>query len=162
MGYKQELDALGRWVYQTAGLTSYRLDSSPPQLARPVILWESPNSVKGQNLGNYAYLKRRSQFGKLYVNSVDQLAEIMDKLEQRLADLHDYLIVYESDQADALPIGRMIRVQFEVGTSTTLDIPITVRYDVIQDRTRPIEPPPATTVTTASEYGGGTTDGNSI
>lgn len=159
MGYKQELDALGRWVYQTVGLRSYRLDNSPPKVSRPVILWETPNSVRGQALGNYAYTKRRTQFAKLYVNNLDQLAEIMDQLEQSLADRDDYLTVFESDQPNALPIGRMHRVQFETGTSETLDVPITVRYEVIQNRTRVADPPPAISVVTSTDYEGGPTDG---
>ena len=158
MGYKQELDALGRWVYQKAGLRSYRLDSSPPKVARPVILWEIPNSTRGSALGNYAFTKKRSQFGKLYVGSLNQLADLMDLLEQTLADSYEYLPIHESDEPSAPIIGRLQRVQFDVGTSETLDVPITVRYEVIQYRTQEAEAPPATVVVTDANYEGGLTD----
>lgn len=148
MGYKQEIDALGRWVYQVAGLASHRLSSAPPKVARPVILWETPTRTKGDNFGNYLYTRRTSQFGKLYVNTLDQLADLMDKLEKDLGDRNEYLPVYATDQAAAEQIGRLQKVQLDFNTSQNVDVPITIRYESVYSRPIPIDPGPATFIGT--------------
>jgi hypothetical protein len=148
MGYTEELDALGRWVYGTAGIQSHRLSSAPPAVARPVILWEGPNRRKGQDLGNYSHIRRVSQYGTLYVDNLDQLAEILDKLEGDLAKRNDLLPVYANDQAGALQTGWLKKVEFDLNTTQSVNIPIVVRYEVIQDRPVPEEAPPAATVVT--------------
>jgi hypothetical protein len=153
MGYKEELDALGRWVYTTAGLQSHRLSEAPPQVARPVILWEGPNRRKGQDLGNYSFLRRVSQYGTLYVKNLDQLAESVDKLEKDLAERNDLLPMYESDQVGALQIGWLKRVELDLNTTETVNIPIIIRYEVTQDRLIPEEAPAAVTVVTKLEQG---------
>lgn len=158
MGYSQEIDALGRWVYQTAGLQSHRLSSAPPKVARPVILWEGPNRRKGQNLGRYKYIKRVSQYGTLYVDNLDQLADILDKLEQDLAARDEWLPIYETDQANAAQIGKLRNVDIEVNSSETVNINFSIRYEVIYSRPEPAEAPHATTVT--NKFKGALLNGN--
>lgn len=153
MGYKEELDALGRWVYKTAGLQSHRLSEAPPKVARPVILWEAPSRRKGRDLGNYSFLKSIAQYGKLYVASLDQLADLLDKLEKDLAERNDLLPMYETDQLGAKRIGWLTQVELEVGNATTVDVPIILRYSVQQGRLYPDEAPPAVTVTTKLTQG---------
>lgn len=146
MGYLEEIDALGRWIYQTAGLPSHRLSSAPPKAARPVILWEGPNRRKGQNLGRYKYLKRVTQYGKLYVDNLDQLAELLDKLEKDLAARDEWLPMYETDQVGAPQIGKLRNVDIEVNSSESVDINFGIRYEVIYSRPEPDEAPNATKV----------------
>lgn len=153
MGYKEELDALGRWVYQVAGLRSHRLSAAPPKVARPVILWEGPNRRKSQNLGRYEYLRSMTQYATLYVDSLDQLSDLLDKLEKDLADRDDCLPMFESDQSDALQIGQLRKVEIELNSSQTLNINFAIRYDVVYSRTRPAEAPHATTVVTKLKGG---------
>jgi len=147
VGYKEELDALGRWIFKTAGLKSHRLSEAPPQVSRPVVLWQGPNRRNGRSLGNYSYLRRISQYGTLYVSSLDQLAEVLDKLEKDLAARNDLLPMYETDQAGSKQIGWLTQVQLDLNTAETVDIPIVVRYEVVQDRIRPEEAPAAINVT---------------
>jgi hypothetical protein len=147
MGYLQEIDALGRWVYQVAGLKSHRLSAAPPQVTRPVILWEGPNRRKGQNLGRYHFIRRTNQYGKLFVNNLDQLADIMDKLEKNLADRDEWLPIYESDQANAKQIGKLRKVEIDFNSSETVDINFSIRYEVIYSRPEPAAVPAATAVT---------------
>lgn len=146
MGYRQELDALGRWVYNVAGLMNHALSAAPPQVTRPVILWEAPNRVKGQNMGSYHYTKRTTQFGKLYVNDLDELANLIDLLEKNLGDGFEWLPVYESEQEDAAVIGKLRNVQIEPGTSQNLDTPFTVKYEAIYSRPIPEPAPHATAI----------------
>lgn len=146
MGYKQELDALGRWVYGVAGLKNHRLSAAPPQVTRPVILWEAPNRVKGQNMGSYHYTKRTTQYGKLYVNDLDELADLLDLLEKNLGDGFEWLPVYESEAENAAVIGKLRNVQIEAGTSQNTDTPFTVRYEVIYSRPIPQQAPHATSI----------------
>lgn len=148
MGYKQEIDALGRWVFGVAGLRSHRLSAAPPQVARPVILWEAPSRVKGLNLGNYHYTKKTSQFGKLYVTHLDQLADLIDTLEKHLGDNYEALPIYESDQAAAAVVGYLRNVEFDISTAQKVDVPITVKYEAIYSRPLPEVLPAATKIFT--------------
>jgi len=148
MGYMQELDALGRWVFQVAGLKSHRLSAAPPQVARPVILWEAPSRTRGRNLGNYHYKKSTSQFGKLYVNNLSQLADLVDLLEADLGFKFEGLPVYESDQVGAQQVGTLRKVELDVSSSQVVDIPITIKYEVIYSRPLPLAAPGATRVET--------------
>ncbi len=153
MGYKEELDALGRWVYQTAGLRSHRLSEAPPKVARPVILWEGPTRRKSRELGNYSFLRQVTQYGTLYVTNLDQLADLLDKLEKDIAERNDLLPMYENDQATAQRIGWLKNVELETNNAENLDMPITVRYTVQQNRLQPVEAPPAVKVETKLRQG---------
>jgi hypothetical protein len=153
MGYKEELDALGRWIYKTAGLLSHRLSEAPPKVARPVVLWEAPTRRNGRQLGNYGFIRTVGQYGVLYVKNLDQLAELLDKLEKDLAERNDLLPMYASDQAGAAQIGWLKNVQLEHNTAQSVDVPIVVRYEVVQDRLMPEEAPAAVKVVTKLEKG---------
>lgn len=147
MGYKQEIDALGRWVFGVAGLRSHRLSAAPPQVARPVILWEAPSRAKGQNFGRYNFTKNTSQFGKLYVNNLDDLADLVDQLEKHLGDHDERLPIYESEAEDAPQVGWLRRVEIDLSTSQSVDVPITIKYEVTYSRPLPAEVPAATSIT---------------
>ncbi|MGG3803166.1 hypothetical protein [Metabacillus fastidiosus] len=147
MGYLQEIDALQRWVFQTAQLQSHRLSHSPPKVTRPVILWEGPSRNKGENIGNYHFTKRTSQFGKLYTNNLDELAILLDKLEKNIGDRGEWLPIFSDETASAVQIGIMRKVQLETSTAATIDFPFSLRYEVIYKRKMPEPVPNATSVT---------------
>lgn len=155
MGNLQEIDALQRWVFQDAGLTSIKLKAAPPTVARPAILWETPQRGKAKNLNRYTYVVRVQQYGKLFVADFDQAADLQDKLLGGIEERYGVLPVYESDQADADKIAKLKAVTIDFGNSETLDIPITVTYEATYGRTKPEALPTATKVTTktTTQYG---------
>ncbi|MED3571960.1 hypothetical protein [Cytobacillus praedii] len=158
MGYLQELDALGRWVFSVAKLKSHRLSAAPPQVARPVILWEGPTRTKGENLGRYHFTRKTSQYGVLYVSNLDQLADLMDKLEKDLGDRDEWLPIFETDQPNAVQVGKLRKVQIEFNTTQAVNIPIIIRYEVTYSRPTPVKAPAAVSVGNKIKLGGGQVD----
>lgn len=148
MSYKAEIDALQRWLKSSAGLNSVRLKEAQTVVARPVILWETPNVVPGRRIDSYSYLKSVSQYGKLYVKSLDQLLEIQEAITVYLDESQNILPVYGSDGAQ---VGHLKNVTIELKESETLDVPITVKYEAAYGRTRPADPGPAASVTIKEE-----------
>lgn len=153
MSYRQEIDALSRWIYQTTGLSSILLSDAPPQVARPVILWEAPNRRRGRDLGNYGFERRVTQYGTLYITHLFQLADIVESLESNIAERFDILPVFASDELGAPRIGWLKKVELEVNNAQGTDVGISIRYTVNQDRPTPVPLPPATKVVTKIERG---------
>lgn len=143
MAYLEELDALQRWIYGTAGLTSLRLSEAPPKVARPVILWEAPGRGRDRNLGRWTYVNRVQQYGKLYVTSLDQLASYQEALLGDLEEKVGVLSVYNSQGA---VIAKLKNVSIEFNTTQALDVPFIIRYEATYGRTRPAAAPAATRV----------------
>lgn len=163
MGYIQELDAIQRFAKISTDLNSWRLQEAPVMLDRPVILWLPPNRLKDRHVNHLLYVKRVSQYGTLYVNSLDQLGALMDSLEAYLEDSYNALPVYQDQigptfvaPAEGVKIGYIKAVTIEFGNTTGLDIPITVRYEATYSRTLPEEyfAPPADKVGTKINLGG--------
>ncbi len=149
MAYEKELEALQRWVKSVAGLNSVRLSDAQPKVARPVILWETPSRSKDRNLSRYQYVNKVTQYGRLYVNSLDQLLVFQENLLGDLEERVGVLPIY----ADGTVIANLKAVELvftdNQGQSiSSLDVPFGIKYEVTYGRTRPIVPPPATTVTT--------------
>lgn len=147
MGYIHEVDALGRWIKLTAGLNSFRLTEAPPKVARPVVLWEAPNRRKDRHVTRYVQVRRTAQYATLYAKNLDQLADIMDKLEADLLNREGVLNVYSDGTGTATQVGILKAVEIEFNNSTNLDIPFTIRYEAAYDVT-PEAAPPATKVYT--------------
>lgn len=143
MAYLAELEALQRWAYETAGLTSYRLSEAPPKVARPVILFEPPQRSRDRNLGRYTYVNRVQQYGKLFVQSLDQLADLQDKLQHDLEEKVGLLYVYDSNGA---PVTRLKNVEVVFNRSESLDVPFIITYEATYGRTKPTPAPAATKV----------------
>jgi hypothetical protein len=143
MAYLEELDALQRWIYGTAGLTSMRLAEAPPKVARPVILWEPPFRGRDRNLGRYTYINRVQQYGKLYVTSLDQLTDYQEKL---LGDLEEKVGVLPVFDSTGVKVADLKNVELEFNRSESLDVPFIIRYEIAYARTRPAAAPNATTV----------------
>lgn len=145
--YLQEIDALQRWVYRAAALRTMRLSGAPPTVARPTILWENPSRGRSKNLGQYTYVVRVQQFGKLHVENFDQAAVYQEKLLQDLEDRYGVLQVYKDDQgAEVVALLKAVTVEF--GSTETLDIPVTVTYEATYGRQRPQTAPLARVVGT--------------
>jgi len=147
MAYEKELEALQRWVKAAAGLNSVRLSDAQPKVARPVILWETPSRSKDRNLSRYQYVNKVTQYGRLYVNSLDQLLTMQEDLLGDLEEKVGVLPVYATDGTVAASL-KAVEIAFPSNQVASLDVPFNISYEVTYGRTRPIEPPPATTVVT--------------
>lgn len=144
MEYLQEVEALQVWLKAAAGLNSYRLKDAKPSLARPVVLFETPGRQQVRNLSRYTYVVPVRQYGKLFVNSVDEAVSMQEKLIQDLEERVNVLQVYK----DKLPVaGAYLKaVVLEFSRADGLDIPFTISYEATYTRGKPAEPPHATTV----------------
>ncbi|MCO5387797.1 MAG: hypothetical protein NHB14_20740 [Desulfosporosinus sp.] len=144
MDYLKELEAIQTWIKAVASLNSYRLKEAKPKVARPVILWENPNRTPPRNISQYQYVVSVRQYGRLFVSSVDQAQDVQEKLIKDLAEKYGVLPITENGET----VGMIKAVDIEFTNSESLDVPFNVRYEVTYGRTRPVEPPPATTVRT--------------
>lgn len=144
MEYLQEIEALQVWLKAAAGLASHRLKDAKPNLARPVVLFETPSRRKVRNLDRYRYVVPVRQYGKLFVNNLEEAASKQEALIKDLEERVNVLQVY----ANKLPVpGIFLKaVVIEFGQAEGLDIPFTIEYEVTYSRTKPAEPPHATTV----------------
>lgn len=143
--YKAELDALQSWIWQTANVKAVLLQEAPPKVSRPVILWEPPGRKRDRNITRYTYVNRVTQYGKLYVSSMDQLDKIEEDL---LADLEEKVGILPINDTNGNRVAWLKDVTIEFRNSETLDVPFTVTYESTYARTKPQVPPPATYVGT--------------
>lgn len=141
--YLAELSALQRWVKATVNIDSYRLTTAPPQLARPVILWEAPNRGKDRSISRWAYVNKVTQFGKLYVATIDQLAAVQDTL---MSDLEERVGVLPLYAADGTVATILKRCELTFNNAENLNIPFNLVYEVTYARVRPAAAPNATFV----------------
>lgn len=145
--YKQELDAISRWIKAVAGLNNLRLSEAPAKIARPVILWENPGRGKDRDLGRYKYVNKVIQFGKLFVNSLEQAAEIQETLLSDLEEKLGVLPVYEKTaQGQEVIATKLKQVTVKFVESENLNIPIQVEYEVTYGRIKPAAAPQAVVV----------------
>ncbi|TVX92220.1 hypothetical protein [Paenibacillus agilis] len=154
MSLSQELDAIQRWVWGAAQLASYRLTEAPAQLARPVIVWEAPSRAKARNLGRWQYTNKVTQFGTLYVASVNQLIQYQDALETDLNEeyrdrhkLINQLPIYDQAGPTGVILGQLREVQLHFENAKGLDIPIRVEYEATYKRNRTVYPAATKVVT---------------
>lgn len=139
--YFQELDALQRWLYSVAGLTSMRLTVAPPKVARPIVLWEAPSRRRDRNINRFQYVNQVRQFGKLYAADLMQLLEYQDRLHTDLEERNGILPIYDKEGPAGVVIGHMKAADLEFTESPVLDVPFSIRYEVTYTRTRPPAPP---------------------
>lgn len=144
MGYIQELDAIQRFMKSAANLNSWRLQEAPVEVSRPVILWLPPNRQKDRHINRYLYVKRVSQYGTLYVNSLDQLGTLMDQLENSLEEKESLLPIFDGPNE----VGILKAVSVEFQQAENLDVPIIVRYEASYARAKPPEIPGASSIST--------------
>lgn len=160
MTHLLEIDALQRWMYQAAGLPSYRLGTKPPKLPRPVLVWEAPVRLTDRNVGRWQYVKKVTQYGKLYVSSLDQLFQYQDVLEKDLEERVQRLPVYDEEgAAGSSVVGHLQQVKLLFDhLDSSLDVQIRIEYEATFSRNRSTAPAPETVVTrvvTTLDSGGG-------
>lgn len=139
-----ELEAITRWV-KSMGLNSMLLSTAPPKVARPVILWETPQRNRLRNNSRYSFVNQVRQYGRFFAADLRQLLAYQSRLQLDLEDRENILDVYDGT---GTVIGKLrnVSVRFENGEG--LDSPFSVEYEASYQRIRPAEPGPATTVTT--------------
>lgn len=142
--YLAELSALQRWIKETVNIDSYRLTAAPPQLARPVVLWEAPTRGKDRSINRWAYVNKVTQYGKLYVAHIDQLAAVQDTLMSDLEERVGVLPLYGGSNGGVVTILKRCEITFN--TAENLNIPFNVVYEVTYARVRPAPAPHATSV----------------
>ncbi|EIW19915.1 MULTISPECIES: hypothetical protein [Pelosinus] len=141
--YLAELNTVQRWVKATVSINSYRLTDAPPQLPRPVIVWEAPSRGKDRNLTRWAYVNRVTQYGKLYIANIDHLADVQEKLITDLEERAGILPIYD---AAGIVIALLKRCEITFNNAENLNVPFNLVYEVTYTRTKPPEAPHATFV----------------
>jgi len=143
MAYKQELEALQRWVWATANLRSMRLQEAPPKIARPMILWESPDRGKDRDISRWRYVVKVTQYGRLFAKDLDQLLDLQDVLQGALEEQVEAggLPIYEKPGPGAV-IGKLQKLDIKFSNTEGLDVPIQISYEVTYDRKRTVYPAP--------------------
>ena len=139
MDYLLELTAVQTWLKSAAGLNSWRRSNAPPTLSRPVILWESPFRGRARHLHRYAYVQTVRYYGKLFVNSVDEVLILQQRLSEDIENRCGLLDVLNKD---GVKVGILKSVEVEFNETEGLDVPFRLSYEVAYTRTKP-EPPPA-------------------
>lgn len=142
MEYLEELVAIQTWVKAATNINSYRLKEAKPKVARPVILWEVPSRRKDRNLSRYAYVQKVRQYGRLFVESLDDVLDAQEKLSADLEEAGNILPIYKA----GVLVGYLKAVAIEFTDGESLDVKFNVSYEVTHGNTRPQEVPPATSV----------------
>jgi len=141
--YLAELNALQIWIKAAVNIDSYRLTTAPPQLPRPVILWEAPHRGKDRNLGRWVYVNKVTQYGKLYVTNIDQLAVVQERL---LTDLEERTGLLPITSVEGTVVTLLKRCEITFENAENLNVPFNVVYEIAYTRIRPPEAPNATFV----------------
>lgn len=141
--YLAELSNIQRWVKATIGINSYRLTTAPPQLPRPVILWEAPSRARDRSITRWIYVNKVIQYGKLYVSSIDQLADAEDKL---ITDLEERMGVLPIIREDGTVLALLKRCEIAFNTAENLSVPFNIAYEATYTRVKPPNAPNATYV----------------
>lgn len=150
--YIAELVALQRWVKATVNLDSYRANTAPPQLTRPVILWEAPHRNRERSISRWAYVNRVTQYGKLYVKDLGQLTEIQESLLSDLEEKTGLLPVYGASDT---VVAWLKRCGLTFDNAENLNVPFNLQYEIAYARTRPQDPPAAAFVGNKVQGGAG-------
>lgn len=138
MDYVLELKAVQTWLKSASGLNSWRRTNAPPTLPRPVILWESPFRGRARHLHRYAYVQNVKYYGKLFVNSVDEVLVLQQRLSEDIENRCGLLDVLNKEGAK---VGLLKSVELEFNETEGLDVPFRLSYEVAYTRTKPTEPP---------------------
>lgn len=138
MDYVLELKAVQTWLKSASGLNSWRRTNAPPTLPRPVILWESPFRGRARHLHRYAYVQNVRYYGKLFVNSVDEVLLLQQKLSEDIENRCGLLDVLDDN---GVKVGLLKSVEVEFNETEGLDVPFRLSYEVAYTRTKPVDPP---------------------
>lgn len=141
--YAKELLELQTWLKKTAGLNSYRVGVANSN-ARPVVALEMPSTRTDRTITQYQYIKAKRQYCKLYVNHLDELLEIQEKLEIDLEERYGTLEIKEGAET----VGKLKAVKINFQEADGLVVPFNIEYEVTYSRTKPTEAPNATKIVT--------------
>jgi hypothetical protein len=142
MTYDKELTAIQTWLKSTTGLNSWKLKEAPSQLAKPVIIWDTPSRGRSWDMNRYEYVVPVNQYGRLCVGSVEDAIKYQGQLLIDLGEKCNRLSVIDNGQV----IRKLKNVQIEF-YGEELESKFTVSYEVPYYRTKPAEAPHATKVT---------------
>lgn len=144
MDYELELNTVQKWLKATSGLNSWRRAAAPPTLPRPVIIWESPYRGRKRNLHKYAYTQSVKYYGKLFINSVDEVLRLQNLLTEDLENRLGRLEVLDK----GILVGYIKAAEIVFNQTEGLDVPFTFSYEVSYSRSRKEPLPPPTYVHT--------------
>lgn len=144
MEYLKELEVISTWIKAVANLNSFRLAEAKPKVGRPIILWEAPSRSRDRNLSRYQYVVKVKQYGRLFVKTLEDTLRIQELLINDLEEKVGVLPIMDGAEL----IGRLKEVTIDFTESENLDVPFSISYEVTYGRTKPTEPPAATTVST--------------
>lgn len=139
MDYELELTAIQTWLKASSGLNSWKRTVAPPKLPRPVVLWESPYRSRARNLSRYAYTQTVKYYGKLFINSVDEVLRLQNVLTSDLEDRCGVISVLDSAKEQ---VGFIKSASLVFNETEGLDVPFTLSYEVSYSRKRPEAVPP--------------------
>lgn len=139
MDYEQELTAIQTWIKLASGLNSWKRTAAPPKLPRPVVLWESPYRSRARHLNRYAYTQTVKYYGKLFINSVDEVLRLQNLL---IADLENRCGVLAVSDDKKNEVGFIKAVEIAFSEAEGLDVPFTLSYEASYSRQKPAEIPP--------------------
>lgn len=142
--YTKELETIQTWIKATAGINSYRLAEAKPKVPRPVILFETPARGASKPVATYTYVVPVKQYGKLFISNLEEANRIQSALIKDLHEKRGVLPIMDG----TTKIGYLKAIVFDFREGQGLDIPFTLQYEVAYGITRPVMPPPATTVNT--------------
>lgn len=145
MDYELELTAVQKWLKASSGLNSWRRNVAPPTLPRPVVVWETPYRGRKRSLHRYAYTQSVKYYGKLYVNSLDEVLQLQNRLTE---DLENRLGTLDVLDANGNTVGFIKSAEITFNQTEGLDVPFTFSYEVTYSRKRPDAIPSATYVYT--------------
>jgi hypothetical protein len=152
LDYELELAAVQIWLKNTANLNSWRRAGALPKLPRPVIVWESPYRGRKTHLNRYAYAQNVKLYGKLFINSVDEVLRLQNQL---IKDLENRCGTLTVCSVDGEPVGYIKAAELTFKEAEGLDIPFAFAYEASYSRTRPVPIPPPLYVHTKvrNDYG---------
>ncbi|MEG1083977.1 MAG: hypothetical protein RSE04_06005 [Hydrogenoanaerobacterium sp.] len=137
MDYELELETVQTWLKSVGGLNSWKRSGLPPSLPRPVVVWETPYRSRKKQLNRYAYTQTVKYYGKLYINSVDEILRLQNTLVQDLENKTGLLEVKDA----GVSVGYMKAVELTFNQTEGLDVPFTLSYEVSYSRTKPTPTP---------------------
>jgi hypothetical protein len=160
--FLREMDAVQTFFKAAANLNSWRLNDQAVTLARPVVIIETISRGRDRYISRYIYVNRVKVYAKLCINSVDELIDLQDALQQGIEGAENVLKVYDdtvpAQGQEKQPIGllKQVEIKFpENGSDVGLDVNFTIEYEATYSRNKPAAPSPVNHVTAKIKVEGG-------
>jgi hypothetical protein len=155
--FLREIEAVQTFFKSAADLKSWRLTDRAATLARPVVIIETVSRGRDRYISRYVYVNRVKIYAKLCVNSVDELIDLQDVLQQGIENAENVLAIYDNNVPPVqLGLLKQVEIKFpENGTDVGLDVNFTIEYEATYSRNKPVAPSPVNKVTTKIKTEGG-------